>query len=62
LQFQGVRACLQRLAGELYLVALDVLDQQDLELGEVVQGEVADGIAEDAFLREGSEMKDDREL
>jgi hypothetical protein len=41
---------LQCFTGELDFVALDVFDKEDLELCEVVQGEVADGIAEDTFL------------
>jgi hypothetical protein len=51
---------LQSFASELDLVALDVFDEEYLQLGQVVQGEVAHGIAQDAFLREGGKLR--REL
>ncbi len=43
---------LECFTSELDFVALDVFNKEDLELSEVVQGEVADGITEDAFLRQ----------
>jgi len=39
-------------ADEFDLVAFDVLDGEDVEFGEEVEGEVVDGVAEDGFLDE----------
>jgi hypothetical protein len=48
---------LQSFARELDLVALDVFDEEDLELGQVVQGEVAHSVTQDAFLQEGNKLR-----
>jgi hypothetical protein len=42
---------LQSFASELDLVALDVFDEENLELGEIMQSKIADSIAQDAFLQ-----------
>lgn len=44
------RLASQALGEEPDFVALDVLDDEDLELREEMQGKVGDGIAEDGFL------------
>mmetsp|Transcript_10330 Transcript_10330/g.25325 ORF Transcript_10330/g.25325 Transcript_10330/m.25325 type:complete len:346 (-) Transcript_10330:113-1150(-) len=46
------RHALQGLADELHVVALHVAHHQNLSLGEVVEGEVGDGVAKDALLDE----------
>lgn len=40
------------LANELDLVSLDILDGQDVELCEEMEGKVVDGVSEDGFLDE----------
>jgi hypothetical protein len=45
-------AHLQCFASELNFVALDVFNEENLELCEVVQGEVADCITQNTFLNE----------
>ena len=46
----GHRLAADGFADEVHVVALDVADHHDLSLGEVVEGEVGDGVAEDGLL------------
>eukprot|EP00962_Isochrysis_galbana_P000699 scaffold190_cov112-Isochrysis_galbana.AAC.2 len=46
----GDRKAAARLADELDVVTLNVLDHQDLHLGQEVEREVGDGVAQDGFL------------
>lgn len=48
----GNRFAASGFADEFDLVALNVLDAEDVELGEKVQRQIVDGVAEDGFLDE----------